>query len=148
MSEEKSISLSDLKQILADQARQNAEQLATVIQELKKPTVLEQQQLDREKAELLAKNEERKANAQGQKQILAEKRAIQRICSHKHARTGDSHCVFIHERSGPGYLLCQKNQCIIRPGVQPKENYNGTDIYDTALFNRILQEMPSNELFG
>jgi hypothetical protein len=140
------ISLRDLKEILAEQARQNAEQMKTVIEELKKPTLLEQKQLDAEAKAILEKNQERKENAAGMLIKIENKRAVQRICSHKH-RTGQSHCVYIMEKTGPGYILCQKEQCKIRPEPAPK-NYNGDDIFDTALFNRLFQEMPSNEMFG
>lgn len=145
-SKEGSVSLKDLKEILADQAKQNAEQLKTVIEELRKPTVLEQQKLDREAKEILDKNQERKENGAALLIKIENQRLTQSICTHKH-RDGNSHCVWVQEKApSPGYILCQKNQCKIRPGVAPKD-YKGLDIYDTQLFNRLFQELPSNELF-
>jgi hypothetical protein len=82
------VSLKDLKEILAEQSRQNAEQLKTVIEELRKPTVLEQKQLDKEHEELLQKNQERKDNAAAMIAKRESKRNLQRICSHKQKRTG------------------------------------------------------------
>ena len=143
--EEKSVSMSELREILAAQAKQNAEALKTVIEELKKPTAIEQKQLDAEAKKLMEANEERKSNSGAILQQIENKRQMQRICTHKH-RDGNSHCVYVMEQRGPGYILCQKNQCIIRAG-NPPTNYKGNDIYSTDLFNRLFQELPSNELF-
>lgn len=144
--EEKSVSMSELREILAQQSKENAAALKTVIEELKKPTAIEQKQLDAEAKKLLDANEERKANSGAILQQIENKRQLQRICTHKH-RDGNSHCVYIMEQRGPGYILCQKNQCIIRAGNTPT-NYKGNDIYSTELFNRLFQELPSNELFS
>jgi hypothetical protein len=146
MSEEKGISKQDLKDILAAVAVQNSEMLKDVISELKKPNVVEQKELDRLAQELADRNQERKDNSAGIIQLTEQKRAIQSICSHKH-KDGNSHCVQISERQGPGYILCQKNQCKIRPGIAP-DGYNGTDIYDNRLYNQLFQELPTNELFS
>ncbi len=148
MSDEKkdSISMSELRAILAEQAKENAATLKTVIEELKKPTAIEQKKLDAEEKELLDRNQERKENAAGILQQIEGKRQLQPVCSHKH-RDGNSHCVYVMEQRGNGYILCQKNQCIIRAG-NPPTNYKGNDIYSTELFNRLFQELPSNELFS
>lgn len=138
--------LSMLKEILAQQSKQQAEQLKTVIAELKKPTEIEQKKLDEEAKAILQRNEERKENAAGMLQKIENAKWVHKTCTHKH-RDGHSHCVLIHEKNTPGYILCQKEQCKIRPGVAPKD-YKETDIYDTELFNRLLQELPGNELFG
>ncbi len=143
--EEKSVLMSELREILAAQARENAAALKTVIEEIKKPTALEQKKLDAEAKQLLDQNEERKSNSGAILQQIENKRQMQRICTHKH-RIGSSHCVYVMEQRGPGYILCQKNQCIIRAG-NPPVNYKGNDIYSTELFNRLFQELPSNELF-
>lgn len=145
MSEEKSISISELKVILAEQQKMFAEQTKELITELRKPTVMEQKQLDKEAAEILAKNEERKANAEGMKAKREADRWTKRHCSHLHPN-GNTHCIYIQEKTGPGYILCQRNQCIIRPEPAPA-NYDGDDVYDTAMFNRLFQSLPSQELF-
>lgn len=146
--ETKSVSIDVVKEMLAEQNRQSAEMLRSVIQELKKPTILEQRELDREAAEIMAKNEERKTNSLGIKQQMADKALNQAICSHTH-RDGNSHCVFIMEKApSPGYILCQKNQCKVRPGVKPSEGADFGAVYDTALFNKLFQQLPSQEMFG
>lgn len=159
MAETGAVSVEQLKEILAEQQRMFAQQTAALIEAMKKPTVMEQKALDKEAAELLARNEERKANAAGMKIKRDSDRASKRTCRHQHPK-GDTHCVWIQERSGPGYILCQMNQCIIRPEPAPKVShgrgpdgkeiwveYDGDDIYDTAEFNRLWQTLPSNELF-
>jgi hypothetical protein len=148
MDEQKSVSIDVVKQMLAEQARQNSEMLKEVIQELKKPTLLEQKEIDKEIQRIKDANEERRVNSLGIKQQMADKRLNQQICSHKH-RDGHSHCVFVMEKApSPGYILCQKNQCKIRPGAVPAEGADGGAIYDTALFNRLFQELPTQEMFG
>jgi hypothetical protein len=145
--EEKSVSLVELKEILAAQQKLFAEQTASLVAEMRKPTVLEQQILDKQTAAILATNQERKDNAVGMKAKRDEDRLRKRTCTHTHPK-GDSHCVYIqptrHDRFG--YILCQANQCVIRPEPAPA-NYDGDDIYDTAQFNRLFQGLPSNELF-
>lgn len=148
MPEEQSLSIKVVQQMMAEMQKQNAENMSAIIQELKKPTVLEQKAIDAELKRILDANEERKTNAQGIKQQMAEKALTQAICSHTH-RDGNSHGVYIMEKApSPGYILCQKNQCKIRPGQKPTENADHGAIYDTALFNRLFQQLPSQEMFG
>lgn len=145
--DDKTISIDVVKQMMADQAKHNAEMLREVIQELKKPTVLEQKQLDKEIENLKAANEERKGNAAG---ILAKMHGdeIERqICTHKH-KDGNSHGVFVAEKApSPGYIHCQKCHANIRPTAKPAENADCHAIYDLPMFNRMFQELPSSELF-
>ena len=156
MSEEKSISMKELAELLAAQEKRNQENLKTIIQELRKPTVLEQQKLDEDERAKADNLIERRENGASQIHAIEQRRAWQRTCSHKH-NSGHSHCVKV-EPSGPAdtvYILCQNCQVKIRPGVPPvykdkrgnPVEYKGDDIYDTGLFNRTLQEMPSSELF-
>lgn len=123
-----------------------AKDLQDLVAAIKAPNVLEQQKINKEMQEQLEKNNDRKETAAGVIALQKQKRDIQRICSHKH-KNGQSHGVFITERRGPGYIICQKNQCIIRPGIAP-EDYTGGDIYSTDLFNEMLQELPTAEIFG
>jgi len=129
----------------------SAEQLETlltkVIAAVKAPTTLEQSKIDAEEVTKKAALENRLKLAESVKTEMANKRYVQSVCSHEHA-TGQSHCVWIQEKVGPGYILCQKNQCIIRSG-SPSANYRGTVIYDTAQFNSLFQKCSTNEeLFG
>jgi hypothetical protein len=43
----------------------------------------------------------------------------------------------------PGYLLCQKFQCKIRPEPRPEKGFDPDAIYDTAQFNKIFQKLQS-----
>jgi predicted RNase H-like nuclease (RuvC/YqgF family) len=110
--------------------------LETVIREIKKPTALEQKELDRQQREIESSNQERLDNSQSIIARLEQKRWEQSTCNHEHAQ-GQSHCVFILDGN---YMLCQKNQCIIRPGTAPA-NYQGSDVYNTQLFNSIFQKL-------
>jgi hypothetical protein len=120
--------------------------LKTAIAAAKEPSALEQKKLD---ADALRIEGEQAARLRLSTEVKAEaqaKHARQRLCSHEHAN-GDSHVVYVQERKGPGYMLCQKNQCIIRPGVAP-EGYTGNVIYDTNQFNRLFQKDRRHEMFG
>jgi hypothetical protein len=121
-----------------------AELIATAIAAAKAPNVVEQKKLDEDNRRLEGEQEARKLTSQGVLADIKGKRDIQRICSHEH-KNGDSHCVLVQSGKDT-YILCQKNQCKIRPGTQPA-SYGGNDIYDTALFNKLMQKLPTNELF-
>ena len=141
-----SITVEQLKEILAAQQKMFAEQTAQLVEAMKKPTVMEQKELDKQAAEILAKNQERKDNAAGMKAKRDADRWAKHSCNHTHPN-GNTHCVYIQPtRLDGGYILCQKNQCIIRPEPAPA-NYDGDDIYDTRQFNRLFQSLPSQELF-
>lgn len=116
--------------------------LTRVVAAVKQPTELEQRKIDAENKQIEQDQANRKKVSQGVKEQMEGKKWTQRTCSHEHPR-GDTHCVYIQEPIGPGYLLCQKNQCVIRPGVAAP-NYKGTVIYDHALFNRIFQKLQSS----
>lgn len=118
----------------------------TAVEATKAPTEIEQRQLDVQKRQIETDQENRKKTAEGVKQEIANKKWVHLNCSHEH-KNGDTHCVYIQEKVGPGYLLCQKNQCIIRPGT-PSKNYKGTIVYSTDLFNKIFQKLPGGEVFG
>src|SRR5258708_1396001 len=75
-----SVSLSDLRSILEDQAAQNQENLHSLIQELRKPTVLEQKELDKQAKAIADANAERKDNADGIRWQMADKRNKQLVC--------------------------------------------------------------------
>lgn len=147
MAEDKSLPIDVVRQMLAEQSKQNAEMLASVIQELKKPTLLEQKAIDAEVQKIQAANEERRANSEGIKQQMREKKGFQAICTHKH-RDGNTHGVFIMEKApSPGYIHCQLCHANIRPVGKPEKNADVSAIYDVSLFNRMFQELPSSEMF-
>jgi hypothetical protein len=117
--------------------------LARVIKAVKEPNAIEQRKLDAEQRTIDADQANRKKVAADVLQTRATKRRIQQMCSHEHPN-GTSHCVYVKEQVGPGYMLCQKNQCIIRPGVA-SPNYKGDVIYSNDLFNKIFQKMQSTQ---
>ena len=149
MSDSQTVSLDVVKQLLAEQQKQNSENLAAVIKAIKEPTALEQKALDKQAQELLSKNESRKRLAGEVITQIENKKYLQSVCSHQHGDAArGTHLVYVKEQRGPGYLICQKNQCKIRPG-NPPEGYKGTDIYNTAEFNRLFQTIPNQgEIFG
>lgn len=113
----------------------------------KAPNAVEQRKLDAEQKQIEQDQENRKKTSGQVLQGIENNKWVKRTCSHEH-KNGDTHCVYVQERVGPGYLLCQKNQCIIRPGT-PSPNYKGSVIYDTELFNKIFQKTPgSGDIFG
>jgi hypothetical protein len=112
----------------------------------KAPNVVEQAELDARKREIAEAQSLRLQTSEEQKKEVANKKWIHHNCTHEH-KNGDTHCVWVQEKSGPGYLICQKNQCIIRPGAVPSD-YKGTQVFDTALFNRIFQKLPGGEIFS
>lgn len=120
--------------------------ITSAIAAAKAPNEVEQRQLDAQKLEIEQAQKERLIQSKSVLDEIEQKKTIQRLCSHEH-RNGDTHAVYVQEKSGPGYFICQKNQCKIRPGAPP-EGYKGGDIYDTALFNRLFQKSANNDIFG
>jgi hypothetical protein len=122
--------------------------VATAIAAAKAPNVVEQKQLDEEAKRIEAAQ---KSRLQLSGEVLADmkrKRETQLICNHEHAR-GESHAVYIQERNGPGYFICQKNQCKIRPSVPEDQRTDPGAIYDTEKFNHLFQKQrQGGEIFG
>jgi hypothetical protein len=133
------ITKEDLKELITSA-------VAAAVAAVKAPTAEEQRVLDAEKKRIETDQANRLKTADSVKQDIANKKWTHLNCSHEH-KNGDTHCVYVAERVGPGYLLCQKNQCIIRPGT-PSKNYKGTVVYNTDLFNKIFQKLPGGEIFG
>lgn len=110
----------------------------------KAPSEIEQKQLDAAAKKVAEEQEYRRQTSADVQRGIQEKHAFQHVCSHEH-RNGDTHMVYIQDGH---YMLCQLCQAKVRPGVAPA-GYNGYDIFDTALFNRSMQKVPSNaEIFG
>lgn len=125
----------------ADLQAMIAAAVTAAVQESRKPAPPTEQQL----AQLEMEQQHRKDTSDQVKQLEVNKRANQMICSHEHTN-GDTHCVWVREENpaSPGFILCQKWQCRIRPGAFNKQ---GTSyerdrgaIYDTAMFNRLFQK--------
>lgn len=135
--------MSQEKATLALTADDLKEIIQTAIEAAKAPNVLEQRKLDAEMKAVESAQQDRSDQSDQIKAAIQAKRSTQRICSHMH-RDGGSHCVYILDGN---YILCQKEQCKIRPGVAPA-NYKGGDIYSTELFNKLFQTVATNEMFG
>lgn len=96
------------------------------------------------------------ANAAGVIASMANKRAVQTICSHEHKRKegGGTHAVWIREEDprSPGYIYCQKCEGQIRPGNFEADGLpcqmSRRAIYDTNLFNRLFQECGEQTIMG
>ncbi len=147
MSDDKTISVDVVKQMMAEQSRQNAEMLKSVIEELKKPTILEQKALDAEIQRIKDANEERKGNAAGILSKIREESFARETCTHEHGN-GVTHGVYVAEAPpSRGYIYCQVCYANVRPDPKPEQNADPRGIYDVNLFNRMWQKLPSNELF-
>jgi|SRR5215469_1192208 len=106
--------------------------VTAAVVEAKKPAPLS----DAELVQIEYAQASRAEQAQSVKEEMANKRWQQSVCTHKH-QTGESHCVFIQDGN---YILCQKCQAKVRPGVAP-QGYKGTDFFDTNKFNQLFQEI-------
>ena len=116
--------------------------VATAIQESRKPLPPSEQEV----AQLRMKQEHRERQAEDVIRTAENKRANQLICSHEH-NNGDTHCVWVREENpaSPGFILCQRQQCRIRPNVFDDDaDYaflrDRGAIYDTAMFNKLFQK--------
>lgn len=138
MSEPKSAVL----QFSADEfAKMMQSVMLSVIEEARRPVLTEAQ-----KREIEARQEERKENAEKERQRQKHVRAVRRACTH-HRRDGSCRAVFVKgcgdpnlpDGTGSGnFFICQACQGIIRPGVEPP-NYGGADIFDDAVFMKLWQ---------
>jgi hypothetical protein len=123
----------EMKELLHELQRQNAETLRTVVEEMKKPAPKSEAEI----AQIKQDQASRLDQAQLVLQTMENKKREQRICTHKRPDSSSA-CVLI-PADGNSYHLCQLCQAKIRPGVAPT-GYTGSDFYDTDLFQRILQE--------
>jgi|SRR6185312_1439740 len=81
----------------------------------------------------------RKDRAELEKNKKENQKLNQSLCDHSR-EDGTSACVAVYNNRGNvDFLICQTNQCIIRPGQRPTGEL-GKDtemhIYDTQIFNR------------
>ena len=130
-----------IQEMQKNQAANIAAAVTAAVAESRKPVPPTEQELAAQKM----KQQHRENTAADVIRAAENKIANQRICSHEH-NNGDTHCVWVREEnpSSPGFILCQYQQCRIRPGTY---NPEGTGferdrgaIYDTAMFNRLFQK--------
>jgi hypothetical protein len=99
----------------------------------------------------MKEQEERKHRGLQDLVALELKRAAQQTCSHVHGVTegpadnGDSHCVYVHEEGGPGYLLCQACTGKIRRGEKPETGFDPDAVYDSVLFDELFKNLMATE---
>jgi len=128
------LSLSDLQALIGTA-------VSEAIRQSKKPTAIEQAKIDADELAKQQAQESRLKTSQGVLDTINGQKALHRVCNHMR-KNGTYRVVHIKERDpSPGYFICLRNQCIIRPGAAPKDkNWHGGDVvYDTGLFNRLMQ---------
>ena len=133
-------------------SKRDLELIAAIGQEMRKPNALEQKKLDENEAAKKASQEERLVNSAAVKEQMRLRKQEQMTCSHQHP-DGHTHLARIIENGklagGPGLLLCQWCNAKIRPDLGPEmKKIAPQAIYDTSLFNRLLQTIPGNQVFG
>jgi hypothetical protein len=129
-----------------------ASAVAAAITESRKPAPPTEQEL----AAIQMKQEHRAKQSQHVIDKMKNERAIRMICSHTHAQRegGGTHCVWVREEDprSPGFILCQLNQCRIRPGDFDKEGLpfqrDRGAIYSTEQFNKLFQDCGPTGLMG
>lgn len=138
-------------EVLKEMQKQNLDAIRTIAVEMRKPTDVEQSKIDADEAAKKFAQAERIDNSAAVKQQMQERRRDQLNCSHQHA-DGHTHLAHTIENgklaNGPGYLLCQWCNGKIRPENEEVRKLDPQAIYDTALFNRLYQTLPSKEIFG
>lgn len=112
--------------------------LTAVVQEAKKPAPPTEAELKRQEEE----QEQRQLAGEQQRDMIAQKKANQSVCSHTRpsALGGGTRTIFIQDDLG-GYMLCQKCHIRVRPALsEDVRKRDAVDIvYDTRLFNELFQ---------
>jgi hypothetical protein len=130
--------------------------VAAAVAEAKKPTELEQEELehkkelrDAEKLRVEADNQSRLETSAQQKQQLENRKRVQETCLHEGGKPTHSHAVFVHDPLG-GYVLCQVCQATIRPTSQRAhfKSANANAIFDDRLFQTLFQKTNTSGIFG
>jgi len=128
-------------------ARSLGDALPKIIEAIRAPGPLEQRQIAEAEKEIREKQDERKKMAKQVLEDIEAKKQMQATCSHEH-RNGDGHCVHVQDTLPHGYCLCQVCQIRVRPELS--EEYRKLDpraVYNTAMFNRLFQKVPSGGIF-
>lgn len=131
--------------------KEDIEVIKTLAAEMRKPTEVEQKQIDADEQAKKFAQQERKENAEAVRRQTELDRRMKLSCTHAHA-DGHTHLAQVIESGtlagGAGYLHCQLCNGRIRPENPQIEKLDPQAIYDTALFNRLYQTLPNRELFG
>lgn len=128
--------------------------VTAAIQESRKPNPPTEQEL----SQLQMAQEHRAQTAQSVLLERENKIAMQNICAHEHSRRegGGTHAVWVREEDprSPGFILCQKCQGRIRPGVlstdpkAPAFNRDRGAIYNNDKFNQLFQDCGEASMMG
>ena len=109
--------------------------LATVITEARKPVLTEEEISLREQTRQAREAIERDNHARRERITLQQSRCIHR---HSAKENNATYCVLVNDSINQ-YIFCQLCRIKVKPGVAPEKN-PGSFVYDTDLFNRLLQE--------
>jgi hypothetical protein len=131
------INLEDMKELIA-----SAVTAAVAAANAPKPLT------DKEIKQIELDNQMRAENAAGVLAAAENKRNYQKICTHEHPSRehmlGKSHCVHVKDNDypyDPGYIYCQKCEARVRPESERWRKLDPTAHFDTALFNRLYQDV-------
>jgi hypothetical protein len=116
-------------------ARDLEKVLTTVIDAARKPVLTEEEVATRIQTAQSREAIERDNITRRNKVVMQQSR-----CIHRHpAREGHAtYCVLVNDSINQ-YVFCQLCLVKVKPGVAPEENA-GPFVYDSDLFNRLLQE--------
>jgi hypothetical protein len=139
------VSMDVVSRLLEQQAKQHEESMVRLLEEVRKPAALtedQEEQLDKKKRQKAQDLQMRKDQAGLIIQQMKNREAYQKICTHEHPKRegGATHCVFVQDQMG-GYVLCQEEHCGIR--VRPENQNKKLDpkaTYNTPLFNKLYQD--------
>jgi hypothetical protein len=106
---------------------------AAAIEAANKPKPLTESQ----QAELVQEQEMRREIAQTALAKERNQQALQKVCLHKHKKTGQSKAVLIRDLD---YYLCQQCGIQVKAGKKPESDKSNRFTYDTALYNRMAME--------
>lgn len=122
-----------------------AELIAAAVTAAKTPNVVEQRKLDQEQKQIEEDQAQRLAVSAGVLEEMKQKRWTHLNHSHEQ-KNGQSKCAYVHDKMG-GYVICLGCQAKIRPDMPKEQRMDHDAIYDTPLFNKLFQKLPTNELF-
>lgn len=122
-----------------------AELIAAAVTAAKAPNSVEQKKLNQEQKQIEEDQKQRLAVAASVKEEMAQRLWTHLNHSHEH-KNGQSKCTYVHDKLG-GYVICLGCQAKIRPDMPEVQRLDHTAIYDTPLFNKLFQKLPTNELF-
>jgi hypothetical protein len=133
------------------------EVIKAIVGETRKPTELEQleiqehrEKLEARKRDIEAAQATRLQGAAGKMQERQNLVAQQKACQHEGGKPFHSFVVFVNDHLG-GFILCQHCAAVIRmeqARVFYGKNYAGTIIFDDNKFNKLFQQTNESGIFA